>query len=422
MELFSITCTTCNARLTVRSMAAIGQILACPKCHSMVQIATPPGWTPPQAESRPAAAVPSQPQHKGSGKPPAQAMESPANAPAKVAVTKNSLDSDFSEDPATGEQEPPTALPTSIAMAPPAELIGKRIALGVGLAAGLALTLFMLFRPSDDEHRATATAQPAQGATTAASKPLVNHDSAPRQQVDASGTAAENVEHNQSADTIPDVLSDATEPRAKDAIEQSPSVPEAETAVARMVKDDESDRASHVADMPAIVATEKQSASRTEPPLAAKHQEPTAGEELPVDLTSEVSAKDREVGTRLEGRIAAIDFQRTRLDDLVEFLSRMANITLRFDPEALVAANIKTTAQVTVQQADTTVAKVLDAALDKLGLTHEIRDGQVVIVTRPDLPARPHAGSKPKVEQSDAASENEISDPAADLRLEAVKP
>lgn len=143
---------------------------------------------------------------------------------------------------------------------------------------------------------------------------------------------------------------------------------------------------------------------------------------MPVDLTSEVSAKDREVGTRLEGRIAAIDFQRTRLDDLVEFLSRMANITLRFDPEALVAANIKTTAQVTVQQADTTVAKVLDAALDKLGLTHEIRDGQVVIVTRPDLPARPHAGSKPKVEQSDAASENEISDPAADLRLEAVKP
>lgn len=47
MELFTITCTTCRARLKVREMAAIGQILACPKCDSMVQVAPPPGWQPP---------------------------------------------------------------------------------------------------------------------------------------------------------------------------------------------------------------------------------------------------------------------------------------------------------------------------------------------------------------------------------------
>ncbi|HVW39374.1 MAG TPA: hypothetical protein VHB99_18785, partial [Pirellulales bacterium] len=46
MALFSIHCTTCRARLKVRDTAAIGQILACPKCGSMVQVLPPEGWTP----------------------------------------------------------------------------------------------------------------------------------------------------------------------------------------------------------------------------------------------------------------------------------------------------------------------------------------------------------------------------------------
>jgi hypothetical protein len=44
--IFSITCTTCRTRLAVRTEAAIGQILECPKCRSMVQITPPPGWQP----------------------------------------------------------------------------------------------------------------------------------------------------------------------------------------------------------------------------------------------------------------------------------------------------------------------------------------------------------------------------------------
>jgi hypothetical protein len=36
-----ITCETCHTRLRVRSAAAIGSILACPKCQSLVQIAAP---------------------------------------------------------------------------------------------------------------------------------------------------------------------------------------------------------------------------------------------------------------------------------------------------------------------------------------------------------------------------------------------
>ena len=45
--LFTITCTTCQAKLAVRDAAAVGQIVACPKCESMVLVAAPRGWTPP---------------------------------------------------------------------------------------------------------------------------------------------------------------------------------------------------------------------------------------------------------------------------------------------------------------------------------------------------------------------------------------
>jgi hypothetical protein len=41
VEPFKITCVTCRARLAVRNEALIGQILACPKCGSMVQVAPP---------------------------------------------------------------------------------------------------------------------------------------------------------------------------------------------------------------------------------------------------------------------------------------------------------------------------------------------------------------------------------------------
>lgn len=52
MELFAINCPTCNARLKVRDVAAIGMILNCPKCGSMVRVQAPPGWEPPPKPPR----------------------------------------------------------------------------------------------------------------------------------------------------------------------------------------------------------------------------------------------------------------------------------------------------------------------------------------------------------------------------------
>lgn len=49
MTLFSIQCATCQAKLNVRDPALIGQILACPKCSSMVLVEAPEGFELPAA-------------------------------------------------------------------------------------------------------------------------------------------------------------------------------------------------------------------------------------------------------------------------------------------------------------------------------------------------------------------------------------
>src|SRR3954471_21735467 len=44
LQPFRITCETCRSRLKIRSADVIGQIYACPKCGSMVQVVAPLGW------------------------------------------------------------------------------------------------------------------------------------------------------------------------------------------------------------------------------------------------------------------------------------------------------------------------------------------------------------------------------------------
>jgi len=46
VELFSISCTTCQKRLKVREASAIGEILICPSCGSMVLVEAPAEWRP----------------------------------------------------------------------------------------------------------------------------------------------------------------------------------------------------------------------------------------------------------------------------------------------------------------------------------------------------------------------------------------
>jgi hypothetical protein len=68
-RIFSITCTTCRARLAIRSESAIGAILECPQCQSMVQVEPPSDWKP-AAPSVVAPPVPAQTEIVPSAVPP----------------------------------------------------------------------------------------------------------------------------------------------------------------------------------------------------------------------------------------------------------------------------------------------------------------------------------------------------------------
>jgi len=87
--LFSITCTTCQARLAVRSRDVIGAILECPKCGSMVQVIPPAGRVDESQQGR---------NHAGS----VEKTATPVAATADLATGKAASSAD-SNEPASGE-------------------------------------------------------------------------------------------------------------------------------------------------------------------------------------------------------------------------------------------------------------------------------------------------------------------------------
>ena len=90
MSRFTIQCTTCRRSLRVTNPEAIGQILSCPKCGSMVLVEAPAGWTPAAAVAVPPALK--RADLKGTGQPvpsvsaPAAAVSAPVAAANGVAV------------------------------------------------------------------------------------------------------------------------------------------------------------------------------------------------------------------------------------------------------------------------------------------------------------------------------------------------
>lgn len=87
METFSIVCETCQQRLTVRDKSAIGEIMICPKCGSMVMVELPEDAEKPEEAEKPEdveKTVPSEPPTPtASEAPPVQADST--SIPAKAA-------------------------------------------------------------------------------------------------------------------------------------------------------------------------------------------------------------------------------------------------------------------------------------------------------------------------------------------------
>ena len=129
MEPFSILCTTCQARLRVRDESAVGQILACPKCGSMVMVHAPdPSDEPAEA----AAKSPAQPNSVDTGteedkpspgsKPSTGKTANTKSAPRRPTPTKEAARQSLTAKPPAAEVEPNK---TPISDTPPEDSSGS---------------------------------------------------------------------------------------------------------------------------------------------------------------------------------------------------------------------------------------------------------------------------------------------------------
>lgn len=154
--LFSISCTTCQARLSVRSEHAIGAILECPKCGSMVQVVPPDGW---EVDASPE----DEPDVLESASAPTLRRKRAAAAAgigagvAAVASGEAAVGDGVVDTPSGDVGIPPAAEPGSLApsgiWASPAELLWRKwVLLGTASVGGvvLAVGLWAMFFSSGD--------------------------------------------------------------------------------------------------------------------------------------------------------------------------------------------------------------------------------------------------------------------------------
>jgi hypothetical protein len=349
MQPFPVICETCHARLKVRSESVIGQILACPKCGSMVEIVPPADWSAAEAD-----------------------VASPA----------------------------PESEPAGQPQFTMAAWLGLPIALwvGSGTALLLAATLVaVLWTRGDAEPGQTVNASAAATTTTA---PADVDESAPQDaRAAASPTppapTAEStltsqpepplpaVDAAKIAETVEAIMAPATAPTPPDDDVQPPvgkaALPNVEPA--RLTLD--SQPASEPEPVPTTTNATSQHASALASrsslvdPLTAVRLGPMASESL----------RPRDVARQLALPIQSLDLPRVPLSRLLETISDLAAVPITLDPAALTMAGMGANEEAGARARDTTVAALLADVLAKHGLAYEEQGGLLTVV-KPNVDRR----------------------------------
>ncbi len=437
MQPFSIECTTCKARLRVRDPSAIGQILTCPKCSSMVLVEAP--HSPAPAEEAAAAAPPDDMAAEAAHTPPAQ--EAPPPTPAATPPDRTSGPSatsgagadmsDTVEDlsvygtrPAPPPDDAGTALdqmsdhgpllPTDQWSSTTSQLWRSWVLMGGAAAAGIVLAGtvfgFVIARFSRPDETAQESAPPPAAAAPEQARP------APAA---AGGDTSESTgEENPPADANPPggprdekgAPADPARPVAgdPDAPQQPPADPAdaaPDAAVPDAAPPDDADdgppgftpKADPAGDGDAATTLDE-TVAQFEALLDDKPMPPVEPEEgadaPPADLPVEDAGPRRppprvvDVAARLDDNLIEIEIDGTPLVTFLQFMSQLSTIPITLDPEVLPWLNLTPVSPVTAQRSGATVEEILAEALTPLGLSCVVREKQL-LVTRPSGPPRP---------------------------------
>ncbi|NQU20366.1 MAG: hypothetical protein HQ567_03720 [Candidatus Nealsonbacteria bacterium] len=356
--MFSILCTTCLARLKVRSPKAIGEILECPKCGSMVQITPPEGWVPPPPE-------PVEPEPVKAKVAVAAGAAVPLGGIAKgdsipgVDLTDASLESlegatpHAMSDLGAAAEPLPAAGPAPL-QASPAELLWRKwllLAAAPVVVVVLAFGLWSMFSGNDSPESETAQ-QPAEPAPPKPDPKTPAEDPGPNVPDELSPGL-----------TPPDEPGPATEPQPTD-----PEPP---------------------ADPPEDGTTDPDPANPPEEPIDPPEEpnDPVDPPDPPADPVDNPPPVERpelvqvDVQARLADTVAEVELTQVPLADAVEFLSQLSTVPITLDVDAMQQLGVTPRDPVSVGLTETTVGRILGKMISDRGLAAEIDDGQVLVTS-----------------------------------------
>jgi hypothetical protein len=450
VELFAIQCTTCQARLKVNDESVIGQILACPKCGSMVQVVPPVGWkrdsstdvvptkTPtlpisasdstvvkpaPPVKSKAVSAPPALPQQPAVSQRPAAQRQSAASptaawapdaptkkAPAKVSPAKAVA---AAVSPALAAPAPtPTVTAPTIAAASATVVPASRwlstvararqdwILWGSGLTAGAVLgtTVWIVLAATGPGDQTVAENAPRVESVAVQSAPPVSvNESAP--------VSAAAIVTNESQAPVEPVV----EPTPADMAREESATPPAEATAKTDDSEPKSDPAPPSAPekkaapsikldpLPPAASVSAADSQPSGPPSASAEEvtldEGAAAEpRRPASSAGATSPANRvlsqaEIEERLASALPTVSFVKVPLAQFVDFIADLTNLTITFDERAIKSLDKGRLTPVTVKLVDTTPGDALRSAIVKLGLSYSAHDGRVVISHVKDKPA-----------------------------------
>ena len=347
--IFSITCTTCQARLVVRSEAAIGAILECPKCQSMVHIMPPPGWTPTPTHVEPSLSpAPNSP-------PPLDRVHA-GSLPLDLEPVDTSLLGELSRHLWL------TGGATSIIV--------------LAVAWGLWLTLGS--RPATGSR----PAEIANGGSTASVDPPVKKIDPPAKKADSAATETERlaVKSDRPA-TDGKLLASAAAggavqpppapPKPQSGAGPNPSVPQKITPPPSLSTLPPRATAAKPAGtdlFPLLPEETARDAAKTAHPIEIKKLPPA-----PVDVTA-----------RLAGPLRGLEVTDMPLVKAVDLLATVSTTPITLDADAMLQLGVTPHDPISLRLDSTTVGDALQAAVAEHGLAAIVDGGQVIITSPAD--------------------------------------
>jgi hypothetical protein len=439
-DLFSILCTTCKTKLRVRDPAVVGQILACPKCSSMVLVQAPPGWAPPLPGEVPSA-TPAGINGNGSGQQESAILKKPSTTPAPRPIAKalpsavaaksdqptspadpasmkeTMSDSHFADVEAlfggdAGQKPAAPAVAQALRSKPKAEATNEKRrntpAPPPPAELSTAPASAMSHRPAVDavpvrtkrvRMLALLTIGGLMGISLAISAAYfaATWNNKPREVVEGTPLVpdtlpAEPIEPGQKETSSSDPSDELppSEPMEKDPPENPAETPvEAESSQPRDPLDIINDKPrddDNPADLKKLENQFKGLESDAGPAVAdatmpekPSTESPATPEEPAAPSRSRPEPRKVDLAARLADRVVEVEFSGQSLSDVLRFLSDFSTIPITLDPDALAWSKITPAAPVNAKMVNATLEEVLAEVLKPFRLEAQKLEDQLVV-------------------------------------------